>query len=294
MKLVKDGKQSILTYNDSKSYKDLGNVIDTVNNRIRVPVNHRIREAFEGLKPHLLIIAGYWNPSVIKGFNFELGTFEPDEKNNIPITPIAQMQNTSVNYCYNNNGVIALKGKMRILDSMSTIDIDIKDIKETYEYAFHSLLENQVEELFSAIEEWDENRFGMDKAQMAMSFVEIDNNLTSMQAEQMLANMDEDERNELVMKQMLKFTVAVNEMEGTEIDDEPRRDPFKEIVVEVDEDDEDEFRSIADAPKTGGKRKEVISKKKPAKEAEKPKFENLASIEEDEFADIDGNVVPMI
>lgn len=298
MKLVKDGKQSILTYNDSKSYKDLGNVIDTINNRIRVPVNHRIREAFESLKPHLLIIAGYWNKDVASRFNFNSGVFEPNGKKEIPVDAITQMQNTTVDYCYNNKGIIAIKGKMRILDSMSTIEIHIKDIKEVYEYEFYSFLENDVEELFSAIEEWDEQRTSMNKSQMAMSFVEINQNLTAKEAVQLLANMDEDERNELVMKEMLKFTVVVDEMEGNEEEEmrqltSMKKDKFKEIPVDL---EEDEFGEV-DVVEKQSKRKEVIKqKKKPAAKAPKPSAKDLDPIEEDEdeFADIEGNIVPMI
>jgi hypothetical protein len=228
--LKKGGKQSVLSMNKGEQYNGVGRVTNTHNVNMRIPVSARILQAFEALKGHCLIVSGHWSHDVAKKFDFESVAFDKKAKGAQILHAQKLLQGLSLGYCYYSDGMIVLGGKLKCLGGYESIEVKTPRINLDSEYEFFELLEEACEELSSAVMDWYDNRKNVDKKQMAMSFVEIDEQVTKEEAEKVFEAMSEEERDEIINKHMLKFIEAKEEMYGDEKEEEEIEESSGEVV----------------------------------------------------------------
>lgn len=220
MKLQKGGKQSLLSYNISEKYNGVGNVLNGHTKTMRIPVNQRIREAYYSVKIHALAISAHLPIEALENFDFGECIFGSGILSTENMMWVRMMAQANIDYVYRHNDSIQLKGHLQVLDGATSISLDTGKIKQNYEYEYWMQMEDAVEELFSAISEWDDNKVTVTKDQLAMDFLAIDGDLSLEDAKDMFDKLDPGAKDEIVSKHLLKWTEATEDMKGVEKQEE--------------------------------------------------------------------------
>jgi len=312
LSLQKGGKQSNLSMNKGEEYKGVGKVTNTHNVKMRIPINTRMRVAFEGLKIHMLAVCGYLSDEVLNEFNFADGSFTEGKKGKEFLYAKKLLQNLELTYCYYHEDVVTMKGSLRLLDSSKTLVLATPKLNVDDDYEFFEFLEEECEELSSATMDWYDNRTDIDQKQMAMSFVEIDQRVGAKDAEKIFDEMDESERDEIISKHMMKFVERSENMQGKDEDPEFTEVEQKNEDEEAEEDDDfatiggelkKEEKEGSDSKVSKGKLKNGATSKASAKKSvsksASPKEENKATPKVEEEVDPFGedhpeNVIPQV
>jgi len=231
LKLNKGGKTSVLSIDKGENYKGVGSITNGHAITVRVPINRRLRDDFAKIKLHMLAISGYFSDEVMSSIDFDSAILK-NLASPSNLHARALLDDTSVDYVYWSKGVVVLGGSILIHGGTKKLDIKIPKTSVADDYVMWSHLEDLCEELGSAAMDWYDNREEIDRHQMALTFIEMDQHVDSKTAAELFEAMPEEEKDAVVNKQVIKFLEESDIMEGKENEEKEEEKKDREFDKE--------------------------------------------------------------